>query len=53
MWEYVLHPRTSPQGSAWLLNAPADNNLKGIRERAILATLLYHGIRREDSAVGV
>ena len=31
-----------------LLDAPPDNTLKGDRDRAILATLLYHGIRREE-----
>ena len=31
-----------------LLNAPPANTLKGVRDRAILATLLYHGIRREE-----
>jgi len=31
-----------------LLEAPAEDTLKGIRDRAILATLLYHGIRREE-----
>jgi integrase/recombinase XerD len=31
-----------------LLNAPALDTLKGVRDRAILATLLYHGIRREE-----
>jgi integrase/recombinase XerD len=31
-----------------LLDAPPDDTLKGIRDRAILATLLYHGIRREE-----
>jgi integrase/recombinase XerD len=31
-----------------LLAAPPPNTLKGIRDRAILATLLYHGIRREE-----
>lgn len=31
-----------------LLNAPRSNTLKGLRDRAILATLLYHGIRREE-----
>jgi len=31
-----------------LLDAPPKNTLKGIRDRAILATLLYHGIRREE-----
>ena len=31
-----------------LLGAPPAKTLKGIRDRAILATLLYHGIRREE-----
>ena len=31
-----------------LLDAPPEDTLKGIRDRAILATLLYHGIRREE-----
>jgi integrase/recombinase XerD len=31
-----------------LLDAPATDTLKGIRDRAILASLLYHGIRREE-----
>ena len=31
-----------------LLEAPPEDTLKGIRDRAILATLLYHGIRREE-----
>jgi integrase/recombinase XerD len=31
-----------------LLDAPAEDTLKGKRDRAILATLLYHGIRREE-----
>jgi site-specific recombinase XerD len=31
-----------------LLDAPASDTLKGVRDRAILATLLYHGIRREE-----
>jgi integrase/recombinase XerD len=31
-----------------LLEAPPENTLKGVRDRAILATLLYHGIRREE-----
>jgi integrase/recombinase XerD len=30
-----------------LLDAPPYGTLKGVRDRAILATLLYHGIRRE------
>jgi integrase/recombinase XerD len=31
-----------------LLEAPPANTLKGVRDRAILATLLYHGMRREE-----
>ena len=31
-----------------LLDAPAGNTRKGKRDRAILATLLYHGLRREE-----
>jgi integrase/recombinase XerD len=31
-----------------LLEAPSPDTLKGIRDRAILATLLYHGVRREE-----
>ena len=31
-----------------LLVAPAEKSLKGIRDRAILATLLYHALRREE-----
>lgn len=31
-----------------LLKAPPAETLKGIRDRAILATLLFHGIRREE-----
>ncbi len=31
-----------------LLDAPSNETLKGVRDRAILATLLYHGIRREE-----
>jgi integrase/recombinase XerD len=34
-----------------LLEAPAPDTLKGIRDRAMLATLLYHGIRREELCV--
>lgn len=33
-----------------LLNAPDASKLKGKRDRAILSTLLYHGIRREELA---
>jgi integrase/recombinase XerD len=31
-----------------LLDAPSADTLKGLRDRAILATLLYHGLRREE-----
>jgi integrase/recombinase XerD len=31
-----------------LLDAPPEKTLKGVRDRAILATLLYHGLRREE-----
>src|SRR5271156_4854637 len=31
-----------------LLDAPQKDTLKGVRDRAILAALLYHGIRREE-----
>ena len=31
-----------------LLVAPAEKSLKGIRDRAMLATLLYHALRREE-----
>jgi site-specific recombinase XerD len=31
-----------------LLVTPAEKSLKGVRDRAILATLLYHGLRREE-----
>ena len=31
-----------------MLEAPPSDTLKGKRDRAILATLLYHGIRREE-----
>jgi site-specific recombinase XerD len=31
-----------------LLEAPPADTLKGVRDRAILATLLYHGIRRQE-----
>jgi integrase/recombinase XerD len=31
-----------------LLDAPPADTLKGVRDRAILATLIYHGVRREE-----
>lgn len=33
-----------------LLTAPDNWTLKGVRDRAILAVLLYHGLRREEAA---
>jgi len=33
-----------------LLTAPDGGTLKGLRDRAILAVLLYHGLRREEAA---
>lgn len=33
-----------------LLQAPDANTLKGLRDRALLAVLLYHGLRREEAA---
>ena len=33
-----------------LLEAPAASTTKGLRDRAILAVLLYHGLRREEAA---
>ncbi len=34
-----------------LLEAPDESTLKGLRDRAILAVLLYHGLRREEAAL--
>jgi site-specific recombinase XerD len=34
-----------------LLDAPEVSTLKGMRDRAILAVLLYHGLRREEAAL--
>ncbi|WP_147470652.1 tyrosine-type recombinase/integrase, partial [Pseudomonas syringae group genomosp. 3] len=31
-----------------LLDAPDDDSLQGVRDRAILAVLLYQGLRREE-----
>ena len=41
-------PALSDEQVRRLLEAPPEDTLKGIRDRAILATLLYHGIRREE-----
>ena len=41
-------PALSDEQVRRLLQAPPEDTLKGIRDRAILATLLYHGMRREE-----
>lgn len=41
-------PALSDAQARRLLEAPAADRLKGKRDRAILATLLYHGLRREE-----
>lgn len=41
-------PALSDAQARRLLDAPPEDSVKGIRDRAILATLLYHGLRREE-----
>ena len=41
-------PALSDDQAQRLLAAPDTNTLKGIRDRAILAALLYHALRREE-----
>ena len=41
-------PALSDAQARLLLDAPPANTRKGQRDRAILATLLYHGLRREE-----
>jgi site-specific recombinase XerD len=41
-------PALSDAQARTLLSAPREDTLKGKRERAILATLLYHGLRRAE-----
>ena len=41
-------PAISDEQARELLNAPSPNTLKGKRDRAILASLLYQGLRREE-----
>lgn len=41
-------PALSDEQARFLLDAPPANTLKGRRDRAILATLLYHGLRRQE-----
>ncbi len=39
-------PALSDDQARLLLEAPPEATLKGKRDRAVLATLLYHGLRR-------
>jgi integrase/recombinase XerD len=41
-------PALGDQQARKLLDAPPADTLKGVRDRAVLATLLYHGMRREE-----
>jgi len=41
-------PALSDDQARILLEAPRKDTLKGVRDRAILAVLLYHGLRREE-----
>jgi site-specific recombinase XerD len=41
-------PAIADRQARGLLNAPDEDTLKGKRDRAILATLLYHGLRRSE-----
>ena len=43
-----LTPALGDAQARALLEAPPANTLKGQRDRAILATLLYHGLRRDE-----
>ncbi|MBK1724149.1 tyrosine-type recombinase/integrase [Thiocystis violacea] len=43
-----LTPALGDAQARALLEAPPENTLKGKRDRAILAALLYHGLRREE-----
>ena len=43
-----LTPALGDAQARALLDAPPADTLKGQRDRAILATLLYHGLRREE-----
>mgnify|MGYP000022795530 CR=1 FL=1 len=41
-------PAISNEQARKLLEAPLEDTLKGKRDRTILATLLYHGLRRQE-----
>lgn len=41
-------PALGDQQARELLDAPGEHSLKALRDKALLATLLYHGLRREE-----
>ena len=41
-------PALSDERAKALLNAPAEDTVKGLRDRAILSALLFHGLRRAE-----
>ena len=41
-------PSLSDGQARLLLNSPSSETLKGIRDRAIISTLLFHGLRRNE-----
>jgi site-specific recombinase XerD len=41
-------PAIADKEARQLMNLPKEKTLKGLRDRAMLATLLYHGLRREE-----
>jgi integrase/recombinase XerD len=41
-------PAIADKEARQLMNLPNEKSLKGLRDRALLATLLYHGLRREE-----
>jgi site-specific recombinase XerD len=43
-------PALGDDQAKWLLEAPDTDTVKGLRDRAILAVLLYQGLRREEAA---
>lgn len=43
-------PAHGDEQAKLLLTAPDGWTVKGLRDRAILAVLLYHGLRREEAA---
>ena len=43
-------PSLAPEEAQQILDAPDPSTTRGLRDRAILAVLLYHGLRREELA---